>query len=859
MHGGYEPASSRAANRQQKLFDLVQATLRQPSEQRAAFLDTACVDDPELLQQVRGLLRKMDHSAGTYAAGDPTTVSPSEPRALTRTDELGSQGTGVMPERIGSYRLLEVLGQGGMGTVYLAEQTEPIHRQVAVKVTRPHPRSERGQPEYLRLRFELERRALARMSHSHIARVYEAGDLDDGRPYIVMEYVPGVQLDQYCDRHKLDVEARIALVLQVCSGIHHAHQKGVLHRDIKPANLLVHEQDGKPIVKVLDFGIAKDLDAPADAEQLTIGVLLGTPAFVSPEAAAHTPGSDDDSLDIRSDVYALGVLLHLLLIGQLPHAQEGDVALMEYLDRVARHEPPLLSSCFERLQVDRRREVAEQRATTAIRLQNRLRGDLDRIVAKALAVERSRRYGSAAELADDLRRFLAFEPVQARPPGRLYLLRRFVRRNRAAVAAVVLVLVTLVGGVIARGHEARKALQAQTEAQAVTDFLLDLFEDARPPGSVSEEVTLRQVLDRGAVRIDQEFTGSPVVRARLLTTLGRVYVELGLADTALPRLEEALALYRQQAAPSALDLGTTLRFMADSTHLLGDYPRARELFAETVRVFSRGLPETRDELAQTYFQFGRHHAVLGRPAEARQQLQEAQSLWSTWLPDNAELVLLVRREVAFTRLREGEHEAAYETFLEVLQQQENLPGANEVEISNTMALLAVTCIFQHRHAEAEPWLHRALEITRRRMGPEHPTVATHLTNLGEIYQATLRYDMAREVLEEALQLKLRVLGEDHIKLAPTLELLAGNAVDLGRPSVAIDYQERLVRLLLLRLEPANPEVHRARQQLIDYHEQWGQLERAEFLRLQEAPQPIQQEGGIPIMGRSPAVVDEEDS
>ncbi len=490
--------------------------------------------------------------------------------------------------RIGPYRILSTLGEGGMGTVYLAEQTEPIRRRVALKVIRFGSMGS----DTVR-RFEAERQALARMNHPNIAQAYEAGSTDDGQPYVVMEYVPGLPITDYCDRQRLTVEERLELFLAVCDGVHHLHQKGILHRDVKPSNVLVTEVrategDDRPVPKLIDFGIAKGLDQPlTDVTMLTGELLVGTPGYLSPEAVRASQAEGGLDVDIRSDVYSLGVLLYELLTGERPFATD-EASFLEVIRRITEEEAPLASARLAALDAASRLERARARRFESPALGRRLKGDLDWILRRAMARERYRRYVSAAELAEDVRRHLRHEPVAAGPPGAGYRLRKFVRRHRSGVVSAVLITLALLGGIAARTLEAARAnreaaraseevVRASREAKAarqVSDFLVGLFEISDPHQASAGTMTAREILDRGAERLrGQELEDQPLLQARLMDTIGSVYGKLGLHEPAVELLAEALEIRRDHLGEDHPDL---LRTLEDHALFLRQKGRGQE-------------------------------------------------------------------------------------------------------------------------------------------------------------------------------------------------------------------------------------------------------------------------------------------
>ena len=442
--------------------------------------------------------------------------------------------------QIGRYKLLRILGEGGMGTVYLAEQKQPIRRQVALKVIKPGMDSAR-----VIARFEAERQALALLDHPNIAHVYDAGTTENGRPYFVMEYVKGLSITEHCDRHKLTIEDRLNVFRQVCLAVHHAHQKGIIHRDIKPSNILVSLQDDEALPKIIDFGVAKALAQPLTERTLVTeqGQLFGTPEYMSPEQADMA----NEDIDTRSDIYSLGVLLYVLLTGVLPFDsttfREGGI---EHIRQVIRETDPKTPSTRLSSLGEEAKKVAESRQTEVATLAKCLHRELEWIPLKAMRKERAERYRSASELADDIENYLNGAPLIAGPLSTVYRVKKFVRRNRVLVAGIAAVIIVLMGGIIASSVFAVGQARARAEAQAVTDFLTDeLLASTYPLRGGSPDVTVLSLLDDATRKLKGKFPNKPLVEASLRHALGRSYCWYDKLEEAEAQVGQARAIYQK--------------------------------------------------------------------------------------------------------------------------------------------------------------------------------------------------------------------------------------------------------------------------------------------------------------------------
>jgi serine/threonine protein kinase len=444
---------------------------------------------------------------------------------------------------IGSYHLLQKIGDGGMGEVWLAEQTRPVRRQVALKLVKAGMDTAQ-----VLARFDAERQALALMDHAAIAKIFDGGSTPEGRPYFAMEYVRGDAITQYCDRNRLSVRDRLELFIQLCDGVQHAHQKGIIHRDLKPSNVLVSLADGKPVPHIIDFGIAKAMAQPLTEQPLftAIGGFVGTVEYMSPEQAELSV-----DIDTRTDVYSLGVLLYELLTGTLPfeRKQLRNAGVDEIRRTIREQDPPKPST---RVGTDATSTTTgEQRRLQPAKLVSLLRGDLDWITMRALEKERGQRYQTANELALDVRRYLNYEPVMAGPPSTAYRVRKFARRHRLAVAAatsaVIVLAVFAVVTAIQAGRIARERDRANNEAatsRQISEFLTGLFTVSDPSEARGRAITAREILDKGARDLEQ-LKDQPELQARLQATIGSVYTSLGVYPEATPLLEQSVATRRR--------------------------------------------------------------------------------------------------------------------------------------------------------------------------------------------------------------------------------------------------------------------------------------------------------------------------
>jgi tetratricopeptide (TPR) repeat protein/predicted Ser/Thr protein kinase len=754
--------------RWRKVERIYHSALAQESSQRAAFLDRECGGNESLLQDIRSLLEQSERASGFLE------LPAMDVAARALADSVPAAADSV-PAVIGRYRVIRLLGEGGMGIVYEAEQEQP-RRVVALKVIRPGLATR----ERLR-RFEQECQALGRLQHPGIAQIYEAGVAGTSQtpqPYFAMELIRGLALDKFVKQNSLDTRQKMALVMKVCEAVHHAHQRGLIHRDLKPGNILVDET-GQP--KILDFGVARvtGMDAHENAAQPTIetgvGQIVGTLAYMSPEQVAGDPLE----VDTRSDVYSLGVILYEILSGRLPY-EAGHRQLPEAVRAIREEDPKPLSS-----------------------ISRNYRGDIETITGKALEKDKARRYSSAAELAGDIQRYLNDEPIAARPPSAGYQLQKFTRRNRAMVAGLAAVFLVLVAGVTvstllairanragqAAVRERDRAVAAEANAvqernralaekqraddqaavsEAVSDFLQnDLLAQAGsrtqagPRTKPDPDLKVRTALDRAAARIAGKFDKQPLVEASIRQTTGFAYYDLGIYPEAQKQLERAVDLRRRLLGEDHAD---TLSVMNDLIWLYrdeGKYAQAEPLAGKVLETRKRLLGEEHPDTISSMRDLGLVYRFEGKSAEAERLLRKALDIRRRISGEENEATLRAMNDLGYVHQVEGNYLQAERLLSKVFTIRRRVSGQEHPDTLIAMDNLATVYYRQRKYTQAESLFAKNLEIRKEVLGEEHPGTLDTINNLGVVYRAEGKFAEAAILLGKVLETKRRVLGEEH--------------------------------------------------------------------------------------------------
>jgi len=798
---------------------------------RAAFLDRECPNDPDLRQRVEALLQAHDDSGDLPAAGDLTGDFKS-----SASIGKGSLAAGQFFAR--RYKLREKLGEGGMGEVWIADQAEPVQRRIALKVIKIGLDSGR-----LLARFEQERQALALMDHPNIAKVLDAGVSDDGQPYFVMELVKGLSLTKYCDDARLSPKERLELFIPICQALQHAHQKGIIHRDLKPSNILIGLYDGRPVPKVIDFGVAKATSARLSEQSIytEVGTLVGTLEYMAPEQAEL----NNLDIDTRADIYSLGVLLYELLTGSPPFTRKQlqSAAFTEMLRIIREVEPPRpstkLSSSGELPSIAANRHLEPKKLTKLVT------GELDWIVMKCLEKERGRRYETANGLGMDLKRYLADEPVLAGPPSAGYRFKKLMRRHKGAVVSAALVLLALVVGLIGLGWglvqadhgrrlaerreqeanaaalaeaqakqealdqqakaeaaaaaerqatlAAQKAEQAARESEADTkaysEFLVnDVLSIARPAGErggLGIHITVRQALEAAEKKISATFQDRPRAEAVARHDLGATFRLIGELQKAEPHLRRAVALRKQVLGLDHEDTLRSQNSLAVLLAALGNREEALPLFEETLKLRKAILGPDHINTLQSMGNLAHFYWSVGKSDLAVPLFEETLKLQKAKLGPHHRDTLHGMNNLASGYQAAGKPDLAVPLLEETLKLRRAMLHPNHPDTLTSMSNLASGYLAMGKLDLALPLLEEALKLRKATQGADHPDTLITINNLAFGYSSARQPDLALPLFKEALKLQQAKLGPDHPDTLTTMNNLASGYRDAGKPDLAL--------------------------------------------------------------------------
>jgi len=786
-------------DRWERLQELFSRAVELPPTERQAFVAKETTSDTELRTELLDLLAC---DAGSARTG-PLTMALGAALDTTTRDRRKA----LIGRVVGSYKLVSVLGHGGTGTVYLGERADRQYSaQVAVKIV------DNGTMQgELGLRFRAERQILASLNHANIARLVDAGETEEGNPYLVMEYVHGEPLDRYCDRQRLGVRERLQLFLDICSAVQYAHQNLVVHRDLKPANILV-TAEGAP--KLLDFGIAKLLDAGEAAAAMALTRMndrLLTPEYASPEQILGRP------VTTGSDVYALGVVLYELLTGLRPYVVPTSASQLEMERSICITDPLRPSAAVKRARESGPLEgqseilaVAAARRLSPEKLQKRLTGDIDSIVMRALRKEPQHRYNSIEQFASDIRRYLSREPVQARQGNWVYYSQRFIRRHAFGVTAGAAFIVFIIAFAVAMSIQTQRiaaerdrVYQESETAKVVSAFMEEIFDKSQPLRNLGQTVTARDLLDEAGRRIRGDLNQRPEVRARLLEAVGRAYRRLDEYSTAVPYLEDSLRLRRQLPDPDGTRTATILIELAMAVRKADDLPRAERLLSEALKISKQHQTEHSETYAKLLLDLGKVHLVMGNMSEARTNLELSRDLFRELFGSLHPDVGAADSELAIVFMWQGNLPAAEQAARESVQAFRATHPPMHPDRVDSEVVLAQVLQSQGRFSEAAELFENSQAVWTKLYGANSAKAGDVLDSLAGIKKAQGMLAEAEQYARRALRAQEASVGKDHRLTAYERTMLAGILLQRGTYKEA----EEQARLALATFQKALPPDH----------------------------------------------------